>query len=99
MNRTDFQALAAKRATEAQVLLEAGCFDGAYSLAGYAVECALKSCIARQTREHDFPDKSLVNQMYTHNLDKLVGVAALQRDLEEASRGDPALAQRWALVK
>jgi HEPN domain-containing protein len=31
------------------VLLEAGLYAGAYYLAGYAVECALKACIAKKT--------------------------------------------------
>ena len=45
------------RVKEAAVLLQNGCPEGAYYLAGYAVECALKACVAKQTREHDFPDR------------------------------------------
>jgi HEPN domain-containing protein len=43
LNRRDFQELALVRLNEAKVLLDAGHFDGAYYLAGYAVECALKA--------------------------------------------------------
>jgi hypothetical protein len=50
VNRAEFQKLADLRAREAGVLLAAKCYDGAYYLAGYAVECALKECIARKTR-------------------------------------------------
>ena len=46
MNRADFQRLADVRIDEAGVLLAAGRWSGAYYLAGYAVECALKACIA-----------------------------------------------------
>lgn len=46
------------------MLLTAGMPEGAYYLAGYAVECALKSCIARRTQEHDFPDKKLANDSH-----------------------------------
>jgi HEPN domain-containing protein len=68
MNRADFQQLSELRLREAQALLAAGLPDGAYYLAGYAVECALKACIAKRTREHDFADKKLVNDSHTHDL-------------------------------
>jgi hypothetical protein len=42
VTRADFQKLADMRIKEAGILLAAGEFDGAYYLAGYAVECALK---------------------------------------------------------
>ena len=50
MNRADFQKLAEIRLEEAATLLNAGKFDGAYYLSGYAVECGLKACIAKQTK-------------------------------------------------
>jgi hypothetical protein len=59
VNRTDFQELADVRIGEAEVLVAQGKWDGAYYLAGYAVECALKACIAKLTNLHDFPPKSL----------------------------------------
>jgi HEPN domain-containing protein len=49
MNRADLQQLAELRITEAKVLLDNGFYAGAYYLAGYAVECALKACIAKLT--------------------------------------------------
>ena len=99
MNRSDFQALADIRANEAQALLNAGHFAGAYYLAGYAVECALKAYMAGLTKEFDFPDKSLVNQMYTHDLEKLIGLASLQPTLTSDMASDADFARRWALVK
>src|SRR4051812_17677734 len=76
VNRTDFQALADVRIDEAKVLLDQGMFDGAYYLAGYAVECALKSCIARLTIEHDFPPRN-TGDYYSHQVGKLVRTAGL----------------------
>jgi len=70
MNRNDFQRLAELRLKEARVLLAAELPDGAYYLSGYAVECALKACIAKRTREHDFPEKKLVIDSHTHDLGK-----------------------------
>jgi HEPN domain-containing protein len=46
MHRNDLMRLSRLRIREARVLLEAGEFPGAYYLAGYAVECALKACVA-----------------------------------------------------
>jgi hypothetical protein len=45
---------------------------GRINLAGYAVECGLKACIAGKTQRHEFPDKKIVNASYTHNLRELV---------------------------
>ncbi|MGB7136749.1 MAG: HEPN domain-containing protein [Acidobacteriaceae bacterium] len=61
MNRKDLQSLANTRLREARVLFRAKEFSGAYYLAGYAVECALKACIAKQYRQHDFPDRKTVS--------------------------------------
>jgi HEPN domain-containing protein len=56
MNRGDFQELSIIRLQDAKILLDNKCYDGAYYLSGYVVECALKACIAKKTREHDFPN-------------------------------------------
>ena len=52
-------------------MLKAKQYAGAYYLLGYSVECALKACIAKQTKKHDFPDKEVVKKSYVHNLVKL----------------------------
>ncbi|HEX7677842.1 MAG TPA: HEPN domain-containing protein, partial [Thermoanaerobaculia bacterium] len=66
MNRQDLQWLARTRLSEARVLLAAKKYDGAYYLAGYAVECALKACVAKKVRKFDFPDKKLALDSYSH---------------------------------
>ena len=48
MNRQDLQKLPRTRAREAKVLLDSGRFSGSYYPIGYAVECAIKSAIAKQ---------------------------------------------------
>jgi HEPN domain-containing protein len=82
MNRNDFQQLSELRLKEAKALLAAGFPEGAYYLAGYAVECALKACIARKTQEFDFPEKKRVNDSHTHDLGKLLVLAGLSEDLQ-----------------
>ena len=54
MNRNDFQKISRLRVKEAKALLDSGYPVGAYYLMGYAVECALKACIAKQTKRYDF---------------------------------------------
>lgn len=99
MNRKDLQILARLRLAEARALLGAGHADGAYYLAGDAVECALKACIARGTSRHEFPDKKTVDASYTHNLRDLIRVANLElARLEEAKR-DPLFRNHWDLVQ
>jgi HEPN domain-containing protein len=82
MNRREFQNFATTRLREAKLLLSANAPDGAYYLAGYAVECALKACIAKSTQRHDFPDKVRANRSHTHNVRELINVAGLKDDLE-----------------
>ncbi len=75
-------------------MLKLGLFDGAYYLADYAVECALKACIAKGTQRGDFPDKKTVDSSYTHNLNDLIKVARL----EEARRKNALAALSLPLV-
>jgi hypothetical protein len=79
MNRIEFQAIAELRLQESKALLTAGFSDGGYQLAGYSVECALKACIAKRTREHDFPEKES-KDYYIHDLEKLLRFAKLEDD-------------------
>ena len=92
MNRASFQRLANIRLRDSEVLLRNRRFAAAYYLAGYAVECALKACMAKKTRRHDFPDRGAA-QFYTHNLPRLLEHSGL--DVDE----DPALQQSWTAVK
>ena len=100
MNRNDFKALAQIRLKEARVLLEDGCYEGAYYLCGYAVECALKARIAKLTKRYDFPpNKKTIEKIYTHDLDTLVIEAKLQTELQQEIKSDPTFAGNWYTVK
>lgn len=98
MNREDFQTLAAVRLKEAKLLLRAGCPEGAYYLAGYAAECALKACIAKQTKQHDFPDWKRVKDSYSHDLKSLLTLTGLADEFAEARKTDADLNNNWAIV-
>jgi HEPN domain-containing protein len=100
MNRADFQKLTRLRLKEAKHLLNNKCYEGAYYLAGYAVECALKTCIAKKTKRFDFPPKpEAASDLYTHQLPRLVKAAGLQLDLESKMRLVAEFNLYWATVK
>ncbi len=99
MTRTDLQRLADDRAADAAALLAAGRWSAAYYLAGYAVECALKACIARQVRAEDFPDKKLATDSYTHDVQGLAKTANVDADLAAEQSVDPAFGLNWAALR
>jgi HEPN domain-containing protein len=99
LNRTDFQKLALVRLKDAEVLLSNNQYSGAYYLSGYVIECALKACIAKNTRKFDFPpDKKALENIYTHSLDKLVIAAKLKPELDTRIT-DVDFSPLWLLVK
>ncbi len=88
------------RLKEAQVLLQHGCAEGAYYLAGYAVECALKAFFAKLTKEYDFPpDGQKIKEMYTHNLGKLLKSAGLEPEIEKQMKADTQFAGYWKTIE
>ncbi len=98
MNKNDFEKLAKVRLEEAKVLHDNRKFEGAYYLAGYAVECALKACIAKRTIAEEFPPKEkVVRKYYTHDLLGLLGAAELKGELDKKPPADP-LRVSWATV-
>lgn len=97
--RATFQELARIRLAEAKLLAENGQSSGAYYLAGYAIECALKAIIAAQFREGEIPDRALVNRVYSHDLAELVRLAGLEADLKAATEEFDGLNQRWSTIK
>jgi HEPN domain-containing protein len=102
MNRPDFQHLAVERLEDAQALLLAGRYSGAYYVSGYAIECAFKACIAAKTKQDDFPPKDAASY-YIHNLTDLlniaVKIAGLKKEWDDARKADPNFDANWAVVK
>lgn len=73
---------------------------GAYYLAGYAIECALKACIAKKTRRHEFPrDRKYAEKVYTHDLQALFKEAGLNELLDRDIKINKALGTNWNTVK
>ncbi|MFH1072445.1 MAG: HEPN domain-containing protein [Nanoarchaeota archaeon] len=99
MNRSDFQKLALIRIQEAKILLKNKCYDGAFYLAGYSVECGLKACIAKKTKKYDFPpNRQTVNDCYIHDLEKLIKTAELNKEFDKEKK-KKRFAVFWNVVK
>ena len=98
VNRREFQNLSRIRLREAGALAKLGMHDGAYYLAGYSVECALKACIAKATLRHDSPDKKRADLSYTHNLRGLLGVAGLEKEWLDPIKRDLNFREKWDIV-
>jgi HEPN domain-containing protein len=98
LDRKDLQELSRVRLKEAKALLAIGLHDGAYYLAGYAVECALKACIARQTQRYEFPDNKKVKDSWTHDLKELVNVAGLREKLNDQTKSDLLFRTNWGIA-
>jgi hypothetical protein len=93
---TDFQKLSEMRVREAKLLFDANEFDGAYYLAGYAVECALKACIIKKLMSSNvWPERKFSDDCYKHDLKILIRVAELEAAISAAG----PVAARWGQVK
>lgn len=95
-SRADFEKLMDLRMAEAKLLLDQKDWDGAYYLAGYAVEFALKVRIISQLMKSDsFPDKKLAENFYKHDLTVLRKAAGLDDEMDR----DAAVRSHWDIVR
>ena len=99
LTREKLQAIAKIRLRESKILLNSGSYSGAYYLCGYAVECGLKACIAKNFKRYVFPDKEFVNNCYSHSLENLIGLADLTSDFRREKASDPYFDINWATIK
>ncbi|MGC2637114.1 MAG: hypothetical protein WA294_08030 [Acidobacteriaceae bacterium] len=61
------------------------------------MELALKACIAKQTKRHQFPDKKIALDSYTHDFKKLASIAKLDEARIERSNNDETFRRNWDL--
>ena len=96
-SRAVFEKLMALRMEEAKFLMdEKQDWDGAYYLAGYAVEFALKIRIITQLMKSDsFPERKDAENFYKHDLTILRKVAGLHDEMDN----DSAISPEWDTVK
>ena len=101
MNRATLRRLAEERALEAQALLAAGHWSGAYYLVGYGAECGLKACILAYVEATGaiFADRKYSEKCWTHDLEDLAKLAGLEAERGRAIAANPALDESWKIVK
>jgi HEPN domain-containing protein len=99
VTRSELQKLAVERLADAKALLAAKRWAAAYYLAGYAVECGLKACIARLTQAEEFPNKAFADKCWTHDVKRLVYLAGLEPTLEDLVAADSEFANNWDTVR
>jgi HEPN domain-containing protein len=99
LTKAVLEQLARTRVAEAEQLMNAGLWSGAYYLGGYAVELALKACIARIFQPSTIPDKRFIERIFTHNLIALVDLAGLKGHHSAKSKVDPVFAQHWEALQ
>jgi HEPN domain-containing protein len=100
VNRAQLQALAQTRLLDAEALLAAGRWAGAYYLTGYAVECGLKSCLLRHLDATGelFSDRKYLRDLadcWTHDLEALLKLAKLDKIFGIARGANPVLNKNW----
>ena len=98
MTRAHLKQLTRYRIAEAKVLLDNGNYSGAYYLAGYSTECALKACISRKINSNEIPDKKFIIDCYTHNLKDLVKLAGIENDRVALEKRNANFATNWNIV-
>lgn len=100
MKKEEFEEIALMRIEEAKILLQNKQYSGAYYLAGYALECAIKACLSKQIAKHYIPEKRFIMEVYTHDLQKLI---KLDGDLSSAHaeriKNDNNFEINWTIVK
>ncbi len=84
MNQAELRAMAEERIKDAKALIDGGRADFAYYVAGYAVECALKSCILSRMIHTGWvfkEDVKSLDECRKHEFKKLIQIAGLADDL------------------
>ena len=98
LTKSDLEKLAQIRLDDAVLLFQAGRSSSAYYLVGYAVELALKVCIAELILPNAIPDKELIIATYKHNLDSLLGTAGLRPQFDQDRKTDTQFGAYWAIA-
>lgn len=98
------QVLAKTRLADAKALLGRKRWSAAYYLTGYAVECALKSCLLHHIHETGviFKDQKYLKELggcWTHDFVTLVKISGLDEPFGVARGQNPVLEANWTVTK
>jgi hypothetical protein len=97
---SDLKNLAKARLDDALALSEAGRYDGAVYLAGYAIELQLKATICATLDWSGFPDTNKefagFQSFRTHDFDVLLRLSGVETRLKAANFVDWSVATQWS---
>src|SRR4051812_24306839 len=99
VSKDSLERLSEVRLQEAKFLLDNQKYSGAYYIAGYSVELAIKACITKNFRTNVLPDKSFVTKIYIHDLEKLIGLSGLKDKFDAEKNANQNLKINWATVQ
>lgn len=95
----DLESLSEARLADAKVLCEAGRFDGAVYLCGYAVELKLKARICKTLAWEGFPETNREFQHYksfkTHHLDVLLSLTGVEAHIKAENLAEWSAVASW----
>jgi HEPN domain-containing protein len=95
----DLRAIARARLRDAQVLLQAKRYDGAFYLCGYAVELALKARICRTLKWRGFPESTQDFKGYqlvrTHDLEVLLRFSGVEGRVKAKHLAEWSVVLKW----
>ncbi len=105
MNRAELQTMARERLLDADALIAGQRWSFAYYVAGYAVECALKSCVLARMIDTGwiFQEKAKIADCLTHDFDELIHIAGmrdlLNAKLAESTAGSRTFIKYWEAAR
>jgi hypothetical protein len=101
VNRAELQLMTRERILDAEALIQGNRWSFAYYVAGYAVECGLKSCLLSRMIHTGwvFRDRVKIDECLTHEFGKLINLsgltAELNANLAASAAGNRAFAGNW----
>ncbi|ESY68641.1 hypothetical protein LB577_06665 [Mesorhizobium sp. B283B1A] len=98
LERNTLQAIAGAKLRDAELLFQNQRYSNAYYLFGYAAEIAIKSRISRLFQPDTIPDKKFVQDVYSHDLNRLIALAGLFSDLTQSRTASPIFDGHWSAV-
>jgi hypothetical protein len=100
VNQAELRQMAEERILDADALIKGNRWAYAYYVSGYAIECALKSCILAQMIHTGgvFEDKKFAEWCWTHDFGKLVELAGLKDELNWTLATNPVFDSHWGIV-
>ena len=101
MDQAHWDRLSDVRIAEAQALISAGLWAGAYYLAGYAVECKLKALVVKKVDNESgiiFREQRFQSDVWTHNFADLLKSLGLLEKLKQDKKKNSRLENYWNIA-